>query len=448
MTILKPVDFKSVIENVYKVNSLFGSNGNSDEIYKTVMYISEPIISCKYIDKGTLSNYSQACVSFAEKIKNNESVLKEDIDRWNMFTKVALAVAFTNMSVQMRGDGTYYNDNTDELYALLVDYFKSYAKPIVYAYYHAVRRYSYKRPEFCFNSVMEIFRNVPTVFTEMYNDCIYVYSPETAVDKIYSSCPICGASEAEPHYCAEQSALYEKDSGCKLYSPAKLWMKCKKCNNLYAYNFPAHSFEEIYNTTQDMVDTKLVIIHEPRSYQYRFPKFELIKMSDVINKIRMYNTGDKYLEIGLGTGEMLAVATEMGYDVTAVEISRDTCEQLSAEFDIDVYLCDFMKFDTNKKFDVIVMGDVLEHVSRPMEALQKAYDLLAENGVLWLSTPNYECSFGKFRKFADPMWNEKQHFTYFSYQGLKPICEKIGFEIKRYDVSERYNGSMELILKK
>jgi len=52
------------------------------------------------------------------------------------------------------------------------------------------------------------------------------------------------------------------------------------------------------------------------------------------------------------------------------------------------------------------------------------------------------------RKFSDAMWNQRNHFTYFSYEGLKPFLDKVGFEVKRYDVSNRYNGSMELILQK
>ena len=50
--------------------------------------------------------------------------------------------------------------------------------------------------------------------------------------------------------------------------------------------------------------------------------------------------------------------------------------------------------------------------------------------------------------FNDPMWNQMNHFTYFSFNGLKPILDKIGFDVRRYDISQRYSGSMELILQK
>ena len=97
----------------------------------------------------------------------------------------------------------------------------------------------------------------------------------------------------------------------------------------------------------------------------------------------------------------------------------------------------FLEYETSKKYDVIVMGDVLEHVSEPVRALEKAYDMLAPDGILWLSTPNYESAFTRMN-----------HFTYFSFNGLKPMLDKIGFDVRRYDISNRYSGSMELILQK
>ena len=145
---------------------------------------------------------------------------------------------------------------------------------------------------------------------------------------------------------------------------------------------------------------------------------------------------------------MLAVALEMGYEVSAVEICKEDCENISGALGVDIVWSDFLKYETDKRFDLIIMGDILEHVSRPLDALNKAYELLDDNGILWLSTPNYNSAFTRMRKFSDAMWNQKNHFTYFSYEGLKPFLDKIGFEVKRYDVSNRYNGSMELILQK
>ena len=442
-------DFEYIIHQINDVEKLFNDNSKNEiEILNKIISISKMIIDCDRVDNKSKTYYSQVSVSISDKVNNGHILSVDDINRWKMLAKISVSVAFINLSTEMKRKGTYYVDIEPSRFRFLADFFYEKSKPIIHAHYHAIRRLSYIDPLYCYEKSLEAFSSLPTLFKDLYTDCFYEYIPSIAVDKTYKICSICGSAEADPYYCAEQSALYEKDESCKLYSPAKLWLKCRRCNNLFVYNFPAHSFEEIYNSTQTDVNESIKKVHSPRSYESRYPMFKLDKFSNILNKVKMFNTGDRYLEVGLGTGEMLAVALEMGYDVTAIEISQETCEKLSGNFDIDIYLCDFMKFDIDKKFDVMIMGDVIEHVSQPTDALKKAYDLLDDNGVLWLSTPNYESSFGKYQKYSDPMWSEKQHFTYFSYKGLKPICENFGFTIKRYDVSERYNGSMELILQK
>ena len=42
----------------------------------------------------------------------------------------------------------------------------------------------------------------------------------------------------------------------------------------------------------------------------------------------------------------------------------------------------------NKKFDVITLYDVLEHVENPMQLLSKIRDLLNKNGLIFIYSPN------------------------------------------------------------
>ena len=272
----------------------------------------------------------------------------------------------------------------------------------------------------------------PDLLKKVFDNSKYVFDEALVSDEIYEECPICGGKDSDAFYCANQAMLNNNK-----FSPAKLWMKCKSCGNLYAYNFPMQKNGEINgHYTRRNSDGLL----EPRHL--------LNIYSNIFNHVRDINNGRKYLEVGIGCGEMLAVALEMGYDVSAVEICKEDCENISGALGVDIKWCDFLKYETSDKYDVIIMGDVLEHVGKPIDALKKAYELLNNGGVLWLSTPNYESAFSRMRKFADPMWNQANHTTYFSYDGLKPFLDELGFEVKRYDVSNRYNGSMELYLQK
>lgn len=256
----------------------------------------------------------------------------------------------------------------------------------------------------------------------------------TVENKYYESCPICGSSVVSPFKNISQFAVI---NGQKCFLPFKLWMKCSDCTNLFAYNFPVSEMGNING-------------HYTRNSQKSFiqPNRPLYIYSDIFNSCNQFTKGKKYLEIGVGNGEMLATALEFGYDVSAIEICKEDCENISAILDVDIKWTDFLEADIEGKFDIIVMGDVLEHVSRPYDAILKARDLLSDDGVLWISTPNYESGFTRLMKDNDPMWNQLNHFTYFSYNGLVKILDRIGLKVVHYDVSNRYNGSMELYIKK
>lgn len=152
------------------------------------------------------------------------------------------------------------------------------------------------------------------------------------------------------------------------------------------------------------------------------------------------------MEIGIGNGEMLAVAQEFGYQAEAVEICREDCERVSAA--LDIACCDIVEYETEKQYDVIVMGDVFEHVTDPMKVMRKARAMLKEDGVLWLSTPNYNCAYARMEKFEHCMWHELNHYTYVSYESMKKLLERLNLEVVQYEMSKRYIGSMELFIQR
>ncbi len=433
MKIEKTQDFKEVISEINKLEEYYNSRkyGNQ-ELLNMIMHISEDIIDCELINDNNKASYSQICVQIANKYKSNKPITDDEINNWNEIARASMAAAFIQLAAKMQSEGKFLADEDDELDELLLDCFRGESLVFVAAHYKASQRLAKKDPMRCYLNTMDDFRKMPDIIKNIYNGLNYVYEPDKINDALYTSCPICGSEHSEPYYCADQALLNNNS-----FSPAKLWMKCSSCQNLYAYNFPVWNMGEINGHYTKKNEAGILPIRNP-----------LHIYCNIFNNIREFNDGKRYLEVGVGNGEMLAVALEMGFEVSAVEICKEDCENISGALGVDIVWSDFLKFDTDKRYDLIIMGDILEHVSLPMDALNKAYELLDDNGILWLSTPNYNSSFTRMRKFSDAMWNQKNHFTYFSYEGLKPFLDKVGFEVKRYDVSNRYNGSMELILQK
>lgn len=119
---------------------------------------------------------------------------------------------------------------------------------------------------------------------------------------------------------------------------------------------------------------------------------------------------------------------------------------------IDKYKLQFQKnniereiFPWDKKFDIIIFTEVLEHLSlHPLGTLKKIKNLLNEDGILFLSTPDaYE--WGKTTKYYNSLeeipvspLNDKiidDHVWQYSYDELKDILEKCGFAIEKFAYS-------------
>ncbi|MBR1886325.1 MAG: class I SAM-dependent methyltransferase [Schwartzia sp.] len=265
----------------------------------------------------------------------------------------------------------------------------------------------------------------------------YEYRP--SAQRTFEHCPICGG-DGTPYY---RAFAYYMINFAYPHLPTKLWMKCDKCGNLYTWCYPedllakSNSNEIVYPDAR----MKYTAMYVPESKR-------LSVWCKVLNKVSKLSGGHRLLEVGIGSGECLAVALELGFDTDAVEIDRGTAQRVANILGIPIWRGDFLNYSPDNRYSVITMGDVIEHIIDPEAALTKAWDLLEERGVLWLSTPNFESSFSRMMKFDDAMWLTSNHITYFSLRGIESLIKKCGFEICEYNISERYNGSMELILMK
>jgi len=109
-------------------------------------------------------------------------------------------------------------------------------------------------------------------------------------------------------------------------------------------------------------------------------------------------TGKYVLDLGCGNGATSAVLHR--YDARVVAL--DPQAEVTTESEIQFIKEHFEHYDfKNKKFDIIVMQDVLEHLPDSDAALKKCSQLLKRNGLLYIATPN---RFSIINFFSDPHW--------------------------------------------
>jgi 2-polyprenyl-3-methyl-5-hydroxy-6-metoxy-1,4-benzoquinol methylase len=105
----------------------------------------------------------------------------------------------------------------------------------------------------------------------------------------------------------------------------------------------------------------------------------------------------RYLEVGPGHGLYMAAALRsgrfsrcLGVDIspTSLELTRAVVGRYveGSDTSLELALGDFLAMDVPGTFDVVVMGEVLEHVERPAEFLARARAACSEGGRVFIST--------------------------------------------------------------
>ncbi len=109
----------------------------------------------------------------------------------------------------------------------------------------------------------------------------------------------------------------------------------------------------------------------------------------LLQRIKQYKPSGKFLEIGCAGGAFLDAARKEGYDVTGVEFSEDASAIARKKFNLQVITGDITdaKF-TDNVFDVVFMGDVLEHLPDPVTTVKEIHRITAPEGMLVLLVPS------------------------------------------------------------
>lgn len=117
---------------------------------------------------------------------------------------------------------------------------------------------------------------------------LFVYKPDE--EEILDRCPICrsDAKTAEPYFCGFSYRMGDFEEP---FSPAKLWMKCPTCGNLFSYGW-AKDF--LHPTVKPQ---KMCLPDSNKHFlSCKNPPQKLHVWGDILAKARSYTDGTKLLE--------------------------------------------------------------------------------------------------------------------------------------------------------
>lgn len=144
--------------------------------------------------------------------------------------------------------------------------------------------------------------------------------------------------------------------------------------------------------------------------------------------IQKFIKSGKLFDLGAGWGHFMLAGKELGYDVYGVEISEQPYLYCVNDLKLPVDHIDFFEMDEAKKFDVITMWDVLEHIDKADEFLAKCAKLTKPDGYLFLQVPQIDSYFAKRHKDNWKMMG-LDHVNYFGKETITKILERNGYEV-------------------
>lgn len=130
-----------------------------------------------------------------------------------------------------------------------------------------------------------------------------------------------------------------------------------------------------------------------KEFQYDFDNDIMLKYYP--KRISEKLVKGSFLELGLGHGYTIEEFLKHVHDYTILEGSNavinnfrtNESELYSKVNIIEIY---FENFETNEKYDNIIMGFILEHVENPDLIIKKYKKLLSKNGKIFIAVPNAE----------------------------------------------------------
>lgn len=163
---------------------------------------------------------------------------------------------------------------------------------------------------------------------------------------------------------------------------------------------------------------------------------------EIVKNIGNYKTKGKLLEIGVAGGAFLLTASDaincpdkpLNFQLEGVAAYKLEAEQARRVTGFTIHNTKIEDWETANKYDIIVCVNTLEHIPNLKEFINKIYNLLDDDGILFFVVPNNSLFDLRFKsnknKYLNPgagSWIMAcEHINHFTPKTIKKllICQK------------------------
>lgn len=212
------------------------------------------------------------------------------------------------------------------------------------------------------------------------------------------SCPLCRSTQWKPIAAFAANHL----------------VRCKACGMVHTAIEPTPAELNAYYTNYPAV-TELTAITRKRYLE-------------LLDRFEPFRRTNKLIDVGCGSGLFLQVAAERGWEVHGTEYGERTIAACKARgiairegaLEPNDYVAG--------SFDVACSFEVMEHLVQPSEEVERMALLLRKGGLLYATTPNFDCI---ARRIKPNDWNVvsyPEHISYFAPHTFIRMFKKKGFK--------------------
>jgi SAM-dependent methyltransferase len=142
----------------------------------------------------------------------------------------------------------------------------------------------------------------------------------------------------------------------------------------------------------------------------------------------------KLLDIGSGPGLFLETGNQRKWITEGVEPNDKAAEHcIKRGLDVKNIMYNSETSKMMKKFDVVNLSLVLEHIANPTEMIKQVYEQLTDGGLVCIVVPNdynpFQLVLNDHLGFKSWWVSPPHHINYFNFDSLSNLLERCGFEV-------------------
>lgn len=228
------------------------------------------------------------------------------------------------------------------------------------------------------------------------------------------SCPLCRYSESKH--------LFNKN-GYPL-------VVCYKCKHIYVPIRPENNFSEKLYSKDYFSDERNSGYGD---YIAEKKAIELTARSRLKRLGALKIKSRRLLEIGCGPGFFLNVAKD-SFCVTGVELSDFASGYAKKYFNLNVCqgTLDKASFPSSY-FDIVVIWDVIEHITDPVGLITEIKRILCPEGLLVFTTPDTSSYLCRLQDRSWRLFDPPYHLNYFNRENTVKMLDSVGFKVLKIE---------------